>query len=53
MKQYQKPTLALLSVDVTDVLLASGGGLTLSENPGDVTGDPIVFASKSVDVFGE
>ena len=53
MKQYAKPTLTLLNVDVNDILLASEGGLTVDENVGDVSGDPIIFASGSVDVFGE
>ena len=53
MKQYRKPMLNLIDVDVRDILLASEGGLTLEENVGDVSGDPIIFASGSVDVFGE
>ena len=54
MKQYRKPTLNLIDVDIKDILLASGeGGLTLDENVGDVSGDPIIFSSNSVDVFGE
>ena len=53
MKQYTRPTLNLIDVDVRDILLVSGeGGLTV-ENVGDVSSDPIVFASGSVDVFGE
>ena len=54
MNQYRKPTLTLIDVDIKDILLASGeGGLTLDENVGDVSGDPIIFSSNSVDVFGE
>lgn len=54
MKQYAKPTLTLLDVDVNDILLASEeGGLTLDKNAGDVTGDPIIFSNNPVDVFGE
>ena len=54
MKQYAKPTLNLIDVDVRDILLVSGeGGLTVEENVGDVSGDPIIFSSSSVDVFGE
>ena len=53
MKQYRKPMLNLIDVDVRDILLASGeGGLTVM-NVGDVSGDPIIFSSSSVDVFGE
>ena len=54
MKQYRKPMLNLIDVDVRNILLVSGeGGLTADENVGDVSGDPIIFASGSVDVFGE
>ena len=53
MKQYVKPTLTLLNVDVNDILLASEGGLTVDENVGDVSTNPVVFSSNSVDVFGE
>ena len=54
MKQYTRPTLNLIDVDVRDILLVSGeGGLTVDENAGDVSGDPIIFSSSSVDVFGE
>ena len=54
MKQYTRPTLNLIDVDVKDILLVSGeGGLTVDENVGDVSGDPIIFSSSSVDVFGE
>ena len=54
MKQYTRPTLNLIDVDVRNILLVSGeGGLTVDENVGDVSGDPIIFSSNSVDVFGE
>lgn len=53
MKQYTRPTLNLIDVDVRDILLVSGeGGLTVM-NVGDVSDDPIIFSSNSVDVFGE
>lgn len=53
MKQYTKPTLNLIDIDVKDILLASGeGGLTVDENVGDVSGNMIVFPDDFVDVYG-
>ena len=54
MKQYTKPALNLIDIDIKDILLASGdSGLTVDPGAGDVSGDPIIFANTPVDIFGE
>ena len=45
--KYEKPTLTRLDVAVCDILLSSVG-LTVDQNPGDVSGDPIIFGSNPV-----
>lgn len=53
MKQYSKPMLDKIKLDIADVLMASGG-LVVDPGEGSATDDPIIFSGGDpVDIFGE